>query len=138
MLFRRTKQRIDIRNLRGQQHERFVVACNGGQQPGVGGFDSAPEASPEVDLPYDAGAEVELGKVRIGRAGIGRGFARADGRDIAGQYLLLRILVADGDVQARLRFEYAQTGDFEAVVLAAGGGNQFVEDGVLENAPPFL
>jgi hypothetical protein len=44
----------------------------------------------------------------------------------------LRVLVTDGNVQARLRFEYAQAGDFEAIVFAARGGNQFVEDGVFE------
>ena len=58
----RAYQCVDVSYLCRYQHHGVVVARDGGQQVGIGGFDSAPEASPKVDFPNDARSDIEFRK----------------------------------------------------------------------------
>ena len=106
---------------------------DGGEVSGVGRFDAALEAAPEIDFPADPGTEPQLPVTVVDAGVLGR---REVGRLAAGG-LRLRKLQALRDTELGPGFEHPQPGDFERVVFAACRFDQLVQDGVVEQPPPF-
>ena len=127
---------VGVRDLRDEQHQRVVVAGDGGQQVGVGGFDRAPELAPEIEFPADAGADVifpiaQVSGRRVGGVLAGRRIGHA-----AVCLLDLRVEVAHCNPQLRARLQHLQACDLQAVVVLIGDLDQLAEDRVAESFPP--
>jgi len=134
--FGRAQREIGVRDLRVNEHERVLAVVLRGEEGGVGRFDRAGEASPEVQFPADAEAETIL-EVRA-RTRVEAIVALARRVQHIGVGLLhLRVAPRERDAQLGPRLDHAQCGNLQVTVVRIGGGNQLFEIVVAEHAPPL-
>ena len=53
---RRPVGEVEVRHLRAQQHLHVLLAGDGCEVGGIGGFDAAAESAPEIQFPADVEA----------------------------------------------------------------------------------
>jgi hypothetical protein len=130
----RPDRAVEAGHLRGHQHLQVVVLGDAGEVAGVGGFDAAPKAPPEVDLPADASAGAEGHAVAVRRAVANL----AEAQHLAGHLLHLRKAGAAGDAELGTRLHDSKPGGAHVRIHPLRFGDQAVENGIVEAAPPGL
>jgi hypothetical protein len=122
--------------VRRQQHQGILVVGPGGEVAGIGGFDGAAVATPEVQLP----ADVEAGAVLPGTAvqlGVATVLVAVQVEGVGAGLLQLRVAPAAGDAELGAGLEDAQGGDAQVGVVDVRFGDQALEQRVVELRPPL-
>ena len=121
-------------HLRGHQHLHVIVLGDAGEIAGIRGLDAALELAPEIDFPADAepGVQGHRSGIRCARPPL------PCAEHGAGCLLHLRVERAAGNSELGARFHDAHAGDPHVGIHALRLGNQAVEHGIVEVAPPLL
>ena len=131
-------QKVGPGNICRQKDHNVIIICDSGQKLCISRFDATPEFSPEIKFPGGIHANAQIFEMQISTTGV-RGMATCSDSGSAGSgLLLLRIEVTSSNPQLRPRFQDAQPCYLQIEVLLIGIFDQFVEDGVIENCPPFF
>src|SRR5260221_6205368 len=103
-----------------QGHEGIVVVLDRCIQTGIGGFNRAAKAAPEIELPAQVEASLEIVKEGLGKnLGIGQVPGKADPRIRPGQLVSLGEDLPGRDRLLSAGFENSRTGDTYSRALFA-------------------
>ncbi|MNN26811.1 hypothetical protein D3C81_1403290 [compost metagenome] len=128
--------KVGVGHLRTQQQHGIGVIGLGGEVGGVGAFDGAAEAPPEVDFPADVEARAGLPEHRITSSG-GAGLVLLQVQALGAQLLQLWITPGLHDGQLGAGFGNAQAGHAQVAVVGIGLGDQGIQGRVGEHGPPL-
>ena len=131
----RADRAVQAGHLRGHQHLQVVVLGDAGEVAGVRGLDAAPEPAPEIELPADAqpGAEGHRGGVRRAGAVCSPTPSSSPVTCCTCGYSVLPAIPSWARA-SMMRRPAVRTLGFDPLRL----GDQLVEHGIVEAAPPRL